>query len=130
VRTPRPGSRRGQARVAGRDQDAAYLDSPAWPARRNSWYADWLTQHGTTSTFAVCDRTWPLRTRHLHHAAYDGLGGKTDQDLIALCRNHRDQLHPLPDFSATWRALGRSAATAKILGVLRSQLRVQDATRP
>lgn len=130
MRTPRPGSRWSRARLARRSLYTVYMDSPAWAARRRDWYAGWLTMHGIPPTCAVCDRPWSLRTGHLHHATYDRLSQEADADLVPLCRRHHEQLHSLLDSSPTWRRLGRPAATAGIIGVLRSQLCAHDATRP
>ena len=119
MRTPRPGSRWSRDRIARRSVYSAYMNSKAWQDKRREWYARWLTLMGTPPRCLVCGKRWTLRTGQLHHVTYMRLGVEEPEDLLPLCAVDHAQLHELFDSSAAWRRLGRSAATAGIIAVLR-----------
>ncbi|WP_141823114.1 HNH endonuclease signature motif containing protein [Humibacillus xanthopallidus] len=110
--------RRRGARAAAYD---AYLASRTWKAKRQQWYAAWLTAAGTPPVCAACGSRWTLKTGHLHHLTYMRLGREEPEDLVPLCARHHRQLHAIFDTSPSWRRLGRAAASAGIIAVLRSR---------
>lgn len=119
MRTPRPGSRWSRERITRRALYDSYMNSKAWQDKRREWYARWLTLMGTPPRCLVCGRRWTLRTGQLHHLTYMRLGAEEPEDLLPLCAADHVKLHELFDNCATWRRLGRSAATAGIIAVLR-----------
>src|SRR3954471_20643956 len=94
--------RRRGARGAAYD---AYLASKAWKAKRQQWYAAWLTAAGTPPVCAACGSRWTLKTGHLHHLTYMRLGREEPEDLVPLCARHHRQLHAIFDTSPSWRRL-------------------------
>ena len=107
----------------------AYLASKAWKAKRQQWYAAWLTAAGTPPVCAACGARWTLKTGHLHHVTYMRLGREEPEDLLPLCARHHRQLHAIFDTSLSWRRLGRAAATAGIIAGFRSRA-ANQARRP
>jgi len=119
MRTPRRGSRWSADRVARRAVYAAYMNSKAWQDKRRDWYARWVTLTGSPPVCLVCGRRWSVRSGHLHHLTYQRLGAEEFADLIPLCSLDHGHLHDVLDGSASWRRLGREAATIAIIGMLR-----------
>lgn len=122
MRTPRAGSRWSQARITRRATYAAYMDSAAWQDKRREWYQGWLDSHRRPPACVVCGRRWSPRSGHLHHVTYMRLGAEEHDDLIPLCAAHHGQLHAVWDRSSAWRRLGRAAATAGIVELLRRRV--------
>ena len=119
MRTPRRGSRWSTDRVARRAVYAAYMNSKAWQDKRRDWYARWVTLTGSPPVCLVCGRRWSLRSGHLHHLTYQRLRAEEPADLVGLCARDHARLHAVLDASRSWRRLGRAAATAGIIVMLR-----------
>ncbi len=121
VRDPRRGVAWTQARVRRRSKYSAYITSPAWFRRRESWVAAYTLRHGTGPVCAGCGGAWSVAHGDLHHITYARLGAEHDADLVALCRVCHSTLHDLWDASPAWRRLGRVTATRGILALLRTR---------
>lgn len=97
----------------------AYLASHAWRERRKSWYAAWLSQHGTPPACLVCDREWSPREGHLHNLTYMRLGAEDDRDLVPLCARHHQRLHEVLEKAPFWRTLGSEQVSMRTIARLR-----------
>lgn len=119
----------------------AYLANRSWWGRRRRWFAAHASAEGTVEC-AVCLRAMPERAFDLHHLDYSGVvdlgmgkwqSRERDEDLMALCRGHHDDLHALLDSDRGWASMGRRQASLEVAAVLRVEFaeRVQaylDAT--
>lgn len=104
------------------------MDSTEWRERRRAWHAEWVERHGIDPVCRVCDAPWTLLHGDLHHASYARLGDERFTDLVPLCRADHCALHDILDTAVGWHRLGRPAATAGIVAILR-RLRHADADR-
>jgi hypothetical protein len=119
VRDPQPGLPWSTGRVRARAKYCDYMGSPDWQARRRTWHAAWIDRHGTRPTCQAYDEPWALSRGDLHHRTYARLGAELFDDLVPLCRADHAALHDILDTAAGWRHLGRPAATAGIVAILR-----------
>ncbi len=128
MRDPRPGLPWSLGRVLARASYRDYIDSPDWHARLRAWHATWIDRHGTDPVCQACDAPWTLIHGDLHHRTYVRLGAERFDDLVPLCRADHAALHDILDTAVGWRHLGRPAATAGIIAILR-RLHHADAGR-
>lgn len=119
MRDPRPELAWSIGRALARASYRDYMDSPDWRARRRAWHATWLDRHGIGPTCQACGTRWTPLCGDLHHATYTRLGHERFDDLVPLCRADHDALHDILDTAPGWRRLGRPAATAGIIALLR-----------
>lgn len=107
----------------------AYLASRSWWGRRSRWFAAHASAEGTVEC-VVCLRAMAERAFDLHHLDYSGVvdlglgkwqSRERDEDLMALCRQHHDDLHSLLDADRGWTSMGRRQASLEVASVLRAQ---------
>ncbi len=60
-----------------------YMKSKVWAKRRIEFYSKFGKE------CAICGK----KKTQLHHMTYQNLGREEDDDLVALCNHHHDQLH-------------------------------------
>ncbi len=108
----------------------AYLRSAAWRRRREAWIAGHVDEWATVPC-AVCLIRLSAREVDLHHLDYSGVvelaGGRweareRDDDLVAMCRLHHDELHQLLDRDRGWSLMSRREASRQVIGRLRAAL--------
>lgn len=121
MRDPRPGLAWSRGRLLRRARYCAYMDSPAWRARRRAWHDEWVDRYGIEPVCLVCGQAWTRGHCDLHHASYRRLGAEAFTDLLPLCRADHSALHELWDASSAWRCMGRQAASLAIIAALRRQ---------
>jgi hypothetical protein len=70
--------------MPSRERYVRYICSPEWNARRNRYYR----RHGRACAFCGA-----VKWVELHHHTYERMGRELDDDLIAVCREHHQEIH-------------------------------------
>ena len=115
MRDPRPGLPWSRGRIERRTAYAAYMDSPAWFARREAWYRAFVATDAAQPLCTACGVAWMLDHGDLHHRTYGRLGNERDEDLMPMCRDCHDELHRILERNPAWRRMGRPQATDLIV---------------
>lgn len=114
---------------AGRRRYKAYMNSPAWWRRRQTWWDTETRRLGEAPSCAGCRTKFTLATADLHHHTYERLGAERHQDLVALCRSCHEFVHEVIGFKSM-RRVSRTAATITAVRALRARTATQERRQP
>ncbi|WP_149956885.1 hypothetical protein [Zafaria cholistanensis] len=87
---------------------ASYINSPAWKATRNRYWASKLP----TECYVCQAARHP--GMHLHHRTYKNLGAERLMDLVPVCQPCHDEIHQLHRSDPAWKHKGLWAATKRV----------------
>jgi 5-methylcytosine-specific restriction endonuclease McrA len=122
-----PWATRSQRRDAHRARYAAYITSPEWYQRRESWALEEVRRSTELIRCVGCRKRWNLHRDDLHHLSYERLGNEAHEDLWPMCRTCHNRLHDLIESTKSWRKLSRRLANQRGLEVVQQ---IRDVAAP